>query len=255
MKSHRPPVYLFGWPSFLGGADTKVAHLLRLLHRDFAFTVIPNDAPRLEEKVWTRELDQLGIAYTTLDRLPRRLKGAALAICNDRFFTDGIANQARDRGLRVIWSSEMMWHQQGELDAVKQGVVDKVLYTSEIQKRKLSPGYGGLPSHITGNYIEPQAFPFIERRNPTFAIGRLSRPDPAKYPEDFPVFYECLGLGDVRFRVMAWSEDLRRKYAWHRFDDRWDLLESEAEPQVRFLHSLDLFVYPLGHQFVESWGR
>jgi glycosyltransferase involved in cell wall biosynthesis len=32
-------------------------------------------------------------------------------------------------------------------------------------------------------------------------------------------------------------------------------LESEAEPQVQFLHSLDLFVYPLGHQFVESWGR
>lgn len=54
---------------------------------------------------------------------------------------------------------------------------------------------------------------------------------------------------------MAWSEELSEKYRWHRFDQRWNLLASEAEPVVDFLHSLDLFVYPLGHQFTESWGR
>jgi glycosyltransferase involved in cell wall biosynthesis len=255
MSKHRPASYVFGWPSFLGGADTKLAHLLRLLHGHFAITVIPNDEPRLKEQVWTRELDQLGVRYTSLKRLPRRLTGIGLSICNDCFFKNGIASRAKERGLRLIWSSEMMWHQEGELDAVKQGLVDKVLYTSEVQKKVLAEGYGKLPSVITGNYIEPGCFPFLERRNPTFTIGRLSRPDPAKYPEDFPVFYECLGLGDVRFRVMAWDQDLRTKYAWHRFDVRWDLLESEAETQVQFLHSLDLFVYPLGHSFVESWGR
>jgi glycosyltransferase involved in cell wall biosynthesis len=255
MSKPRPPIYIFGWPSFLGGADTKLAHLLRLLHREFSITVIPNDPPRLKEKVWTRALDQLGIRYTTLDRLPRRLKGVGLSLCNDRFFTEGIASRAKERGLRVIWSSEMMWHQDGELDAVKQGLLDKVLYTSEIQKKTLSEGYGDLPGHITGNYIDPASFPFVERRNRTFTIGRLSRPDSVKYPEDFPVFYECLELGDVRFRVMAWDADLRAKYSWHKFDGRWDLLESEAEAQVQFLHSLDLFVYPLGQRFVESWGR
>jgi hypothetical protein len=190
-----------------------------------------------------------------MDRLPRRLEGFALSLCNDHFFTGGIAARAKERGLKVIWSSEMMWHHAGELDAVKQGLVDKVLYTSEIQRKALAEGYGNLPGAITGNYIEPGRFPFRERRNSTFTIGRLSRADPAKYPEDFPVFYECLGMGDVRFRVMAWSEELRAKYAWHRFGDRWTLLEAEAEPQLQFLHSLDLFIYPLGQRFVESWGR
>ncbi len=255
MTNNWPPIYVFGWPSFLGGADTKLAHLLKLLHGKSPITVIPNDAPRLKERHWTRELDRLGIRYTSLDRLPRRLNGIALSLCNDRFFKEGIAARAKDRGLRVIWSSEMMWHQEGELDAVRRGLVDKVLYTSEVQRKALAEGYGNLPSHVTGNYIDPGCFPFLERRNRTFTIGRLSRPDPAKYPEDFPVFYECLDLGDVRFRVMAWDESLRVKYAWHRFDERWDLLGSEAEPQVKFLHSLDLFVYPLGHRFVESWGR
>ena len=69
------------------------------------------------------------------------------------------------------------------------------------------------------------------------------------------IFYECLGLPDVRFRAMAWSDELARKYRWHDFDARWDLLAANEETQVEFLHSLDLFVYPLGHTFRESWGR
>ena len=254
-RKRRPAIYVFGWPSFLGGADTKLAHLLRLIHGHFSITVIPNDAALLEQRIWTRELDSLGIQYTSLERLPARLTGFALSICNEGFFSSGIALRAKELGLKVIWSSEMMWHHQGELEGVKQGLVDKVLYTSEVQKKALAEGYGDLPWAITGNYIEADSFPFRERRNSTFTIGRLSRPDPAKYPEDFPVFYECLGLGDVRFRVMAWDAALRAKYAWHHFSQQWDLLEPEAERQVPFLQSLDLFVYPLGHGFVESWGR
>jgi hypothetical protein len=246
---------VFGWPSFVGGADTKLAHLLRLLNGHLRITVIPNYPEQLEERVWTRELDALGIAYTTLDRLPRRLTGFGLSLCNDYFFTAGKAAQAKERGLKVVWSSEMMWHHEGELEGVKQGLVDKVLYTSEVQKKSLMEGYGKVPGFITGNYIDPDCFPFRDRRHSTFTIGRLSRPDAAKYPEDFPVFYESLGLGDVRYRVMAWDQELRNKYAWHRFNGQWDLLEAAAEPQLQFLHSLDLFVYPLGHKFVESWGR
>lgn len=251
----QPRLYVFGWPSFLGGADTKLAHLFRLLHRSFQITVIPNDAKQLEERVWTRELDALGIKYVSSDQLPSRLTGVALSLCNGSFFTGGLAARARECGLKIIWSGEMMWHLDGEVDAVKQGLVDKLLYTSEVQRKALAPEHGKLPWAITGNYVDPGCFPFRERRHGTFTIGRLSRADPDKYPEDFPVFYESLGLGDVRFRVMAWSDELRAKYRWHKFDSQWELLEAEAERQVPFLHSLDLFVYPLGHHFVESWGR
>src|SRR5262249_39650067 len=116
-------------------------------------------------------------------------------------------------------------------------------------------GYGQLPSVLTGNYIDPKFFPFRERKNSTFAIGRLTRPAPDKYPEDFPVFYEALELPDTRFRVMAWDKDLAHKYRWHHFDERWDLLPPLQEPSLKFLHSLDLFVFPLGHTCTEVWGR
>src|SRR5262249_24560180 len=155
------------------------------------------------------------IGYMMFDQLPRRLEGFGLALCNDMFFRDRIAHRAKEKGLKIIWSSEMMWHHEGELEAVKAGIIDTVLYTSEFQREELSAGYGDLPWAITGNYIDPSLFPFKERRNRTFTVGRLSRQAAEKYPEDFPVFYECLDLPDTRFRVMAWDRALSRKYRWH----------------------------------------
>lgn len=255
MESLKPKIYIFNWPGFVGGADTKLAHLLILLHDHADMTVVPNENRHLHNKFWIKFLENLGVKYCVFDKLPSKLNGFGLSMCNDCFFTHRIAHRAKERGLKIIWSSEMMWHHPGELEAVKDGIVDAVLYTSEFQQAALSPGYASLPGFVTGNYIAPSYFPFKERRNPTFTIGRLSRAAPEKYPEDFPVFYEGLSLPDTRFRVMAWDERLSRKYHWHKFDYRWDLLRAERESQVDFLHSLDLFVYPLGHNFRESWGR
>jgi hypothetical protein len=254
-RNNKPPLYIFGWPSFVGGADTKLAHLLPLLHREFDITAIPNDGGRLKEKVWTDLMDRLGIRYVVLGQLGRKLNGIALSLCNPHFFTAGLARRAKERGLKVIWSSEMTWHHRGELKAVKAGLVDKVLYVSEVQKERLSRGYGKLPSAMTGNYIDPNSFPFRPRRNATFAIGRLSRPAPEKYPDDLPAFYEALGLPETRFRVMAWDENVASKYRWHHFDGRWDLLPAMKETVPKFLYSLDLFVFPIGHNCVEAWGR
>ena len=238
MDRIRPKITVFGWPSHLGGADTKLAHLLELLHKDLEFTVVPNEKRHLDGPFWPTFLKNLGIRSCLFDQLPRRLEGFALALSNQCFFTHHICHRAKDRGLKVAWSSEMMWHHEGELDAVRDGLIDRVLYTSRIQKDLLSPNYGKIPGFITGNYIDPVQFPFAERLRAGFTIGRLSRPAPEKYPEDFPVFYECLELPECRFRVMAWDEKLSSKYRWHRFDHRWDLLAAETEDTAQFLNSL-----------------
>jgi hypothetical protein len=260
----RPPLYLFNWPSHVGGADTKVTHLLLLLHREFDITVVPNRREQLLQLPWRKFLKRLGVRAALLADLPKKLRGTALSLCNGEFFAGGIACEAKARGLRVVWSSEMMWHHAGERAAVLCGLVDRVLYVSEVQRAALEPGYvlgkgaeekGGkgaeasgsfsplplfpsapVPWAITGNYIAPEMFPFSERvraADAPLVIGRLSRPDPAKFPADFPEFYESLDV----------------------LGARWDLLPKAAESQVAFLHSLDLFVYSLGPTFRESWGR
>jgi glycosyltransferase involved in cell wall biosynthesis len=253
-------LYVFGWPSDLGGADTRLAHTLPLWAEQMAVTVIPNDPRQLEERGWIDYLASIGAHAARLIDLPKKLDGSAIALCNPCFFTDRIAHRAKDRGLHVVWSSEMMWHHRGELAAVRDGVVDCVLFTSEQNRRALEPGYDrarpSIRRLVVENYVDPERFPYRERPvGDTFTVGRLSRPDPLKYPEDFPLFYEMLGLRTPRYRVMAWDSALARKYRWYPFGPAWTLLGAGAETALAFLHQLDAFVYPLGHDFRESWGR
>jgi glycosyltransferase involved in cell wall biosynthesis len=134
-------------------------------------------------------------------------------------------------------------------------LIDRVLFVSEFQASAFGEMYRGVPSFITGNYIDPEDYCWRERTNSVFTLGRLSRADPTKYPLDFPVFYEELGLPEARYRVMAWSPDVAKQYRWHRFGPQWELLPAQKERALKFLYSLDVFLYPLGHRIKESWGR
>ena len=283
-------VYFFGWPSLIGGADTKLAHLLPLLRPEFDLTVVPPNPIWLRDSAGQRRLEELDIPYVLLHQLPERLTGWGVALCNGEFLGSGAASEARRRGLRLAWSNEMMCLFPAERGALTLGLCDAVLYVSDAQRRTLEPQYQRIlsgetqlpPFHgkpaesegwiidsntgrklrwvMTGNYIDPGEFPFL-KRDPTQAddrpltVGRLSRPDPAKFPPDFPRFYENLGLRQARFRVMGWSRQLAAQWPDHVFDHRWELLLPLAEPPSRFLQSLDLFVYSLHPTCRESWGR
>lgn len=255
LNNREAKLYLIGIPGRIGGASTKILHLLRLLGGDFRITVVLPDIRYLKDSKVRQVLDPYNLPCTLLKDLPKQLQGVALGICDGEFFTSGRARELKARGLKVVWSNEMMWAFKGEAEAVKEGLIDRVLFVSEFQARAFEELYRDVPSFQTGNYIDPDDYAWRERNNPTFTLGRLSRPDLKKYPLDFPVFYEELGLPDVRYRVMAWSQDLQRQYRWHRFGPQWELLSAQKESALKFLYSLDVFLYPLGHRIKESWGR
>ncbi len=251
----RAPLYLFGVPGRIGGASTKIVHLVHLLHRDFKIVLVATDIRTSKEKEVHALLKPYSVPCVLLKELPKKLEGVALAVCEGDFFTSGKAREAKARGLKLVWSNEMMWAFKGEAEAVKEGLIDRVLFVSEFQAEAFADLYRNVPSFMTGNYIDPDDYSWRERRNAVFTLGRLSRPDLKKYPLDFPVFYEELGLKEARFRVMAWSQDLQKQYHWHRFGPEWELLPERKEPALKFLYSLDVFLYPLGHRIKESWGR
>jgi len=248
-------LYLFGVPANIGGASTKMAHLIRLLHQDFKITVVLPEIGYLKDKQLKRLLEPYSVPALMLKDLRKKLEGVALAICNQHFFSSGAAREVKARGLRLVWSNEMMFAFQGEAEAAKEGLIDRVLFVSAFQANKFTEMYQGVPSFQTGNYIDPDDYAWRERKNPIFTLGRLSRDDPQKYPLDFPVFYEELDLKEVRYRVMAWSKEVAKQYRWHRFGPEWELLPANKEPAREFLYSLDLFLYPIGHRVKESWGR
>jgi glycosyltransferase involved in cell wall biosynthesis len=195
------------------------------------------------------------VGCTLLKHLPKNLDGVALSICERDFFVAGCAAEAKRRGLKVVWSNEMMFPFSGELEAVKEGLVNRVLFVSEFQAKAFAEMYNGVPAFNTRNYIDPDDYLWQSRKSKVFTLGRLSRPDVRKYPLDFPVFYEEMQLREVRYRVMAWSPELQRQYHWHRFGSEWELLGANSQSALKFLYSLDVFLYPLGHRVKESWGR
>lgn len=317
-------LYLFNWPDAVGGAGTKVWHLLRLLHRDFAITVVPNEASKCGDAVWGPALAELGVTVREWGRLPRRLRGWGVSLCNGFFLRSGRAAKAKRRGLKIAWGSEMMWHHSGEQVGVYGGLIDTVLYTGEVQRAALLPGYtcgGALPEPrgvVVGNYIDPVCYPDRWRGNDEtrmatvqgdslfvipseFGIrassfpliaGRVSRADPAKFPDDFPLTMHFPGVEAMRVRVLGWSDALTERYGWYDFERggvkmtksecqmtkesgsavssfviphssfpppagrvSWDLLPPGAEEVTAFLHSLDVYVYDTGPGLRESWGR
>jgi glycosyltransferase involved in cell wall biosynthesis len=254
-NSQRPPLFLWGVPGAIGGAATKISHLIRLLHNDFEIKLVAMEPWVQKDRTVRRVLEPFGILCLLAKSIPRGTGASALAICDKHFFVSGRARQLKELGLRVVWSNEMMWPFEGEQEAVEQGLIDRVLFASDFQASAFVSMYKNIPSFVTGNYIDPDDYCWRQRSNPFFTMGRLSRADTNKYPVDFPVFYEEIGLREARYRVMAWSLALQRQYRWHRFGPEWELLPEYKESALKFLYSLDVFLYPLGHRVKESWGR
>ena len=281
-------IYLFGWPGFLGGAETKIAHLMRLLRGRYPITVVPPRKRReLSTDSWTKWMEENRVRYCALEDLPDRLRGWGVSLCDSEFVGSVDWVDLRRRGLKMAWGNEMMWPLPRESGAIALGQIDTILYVSAVQRAALEPYYqrlwrgtlqieaippqaNRLSGWITGrtrrdrlrwvmvgNYIDPSLYPFRDRALESrkhLTIGRLSRADPSKFPFDFPDSYEGLGLRHPRFRVMGWSARLQACWPGHRFDHRWELLPP-SPATATFLQSLDLFVYEVGPCCRESWCR
>lgn len=235
----KPKLYVFNWPDAVGGAGTKVWHLLRLLRGEFAITVVPNEGEKCGDGVWGPALAELGVEVRPWGRLPRRLSGWGVSLCNGFFLRSGRAGKAKKRGLKIAWGSEMMWHHSGEQASVYGGLVDMVLYTSEVQRAVLLPGYtchGLLPEPrgvVVGNYIDPECYASRwdgmwrrpldgtmppGRRHHVLTAGRVSRADAAKFPDDFPLTMHFPGVERLHVRVLGWSAALTERFSWYDFE-------------------------------------
>ena len=252
----KPTLYILGWPSDLGGADTKLRDTLPLWCKDYTVYVVPNKRTSLDDGHTYNYVLDCGAVALPYDELPTNMNGGTVfSMCNKRVFLDGKFKDLQQRGAYTIFSSEMMWCHEGELEACVLGHVDKVLFTSDLQKRELAYFYPrDIPVDVTSNYIN--IYRYLYKRpghDAPFTIGRLSRPDPVKYPRAFPLLYES--IVDCAYRVMAWSPELSEIYKWHKFDERWSLLTSCYETGPHFLSKLHVYVFQTGATFAETWGR
>lgn len=255
-------LYVFQWISDLGGSDTRLKELLMLLKDDFRITCIPNDEFRLGEKHNTDFLDSLGIKYCMPSGIPKNPEGFAYANCNFRLFKEvARIDFIKSLNLKFLWSNDMMWTTNEELENIAKGKVDCCLFTSPFHHERVSPAIISInpnqKSAILDNYFNSSTWPYRERpRRSTLVCGKVSRDDRMKFSYDFPVFYEsATRLVSASYKVMGWSQDLARTYDWFKFSDRWKLLGTNASDTQEFLESIDVFLYNCNSEFTENQSR
>src|SRR6266511_935525 len=123
-----PSLFVYGAPHTIGGASTKIAHLIRLLQGVFRINVVLPHPDALKDKVVKKLTSPYGVSCVLLKDLPEKLEGTALAVCVADFFAARTAHELKTRGLKLVWSNTMMFPFKGEAEAAKEGLIDRVLF-------------------------------------------------------------------------------------------------------------------------------
>lgn len=254
-------IYIFQWISELGGADTRLKDLIKLLsqNKENYICCVPNDNFRLLEKHNIEFFNRHNVDYTSWQVLPDKVDGVAISFCNFRLFSeDWRVKKIKDMGLKFIWSNDMMWHTDEEMQAVENKMVDAYLYTSEFHKLKMSNEtiIKNSKEFIVPNYFDADSYKFFHRQNKNdFTIGKHSRPDDLKFSDDFPLFYHNLNLKNPKYRVMGITKNFKERFRWYNFTEKWDLLQPNQEATSDFLNSLDTYIYNSHPAFIENQSR
>jgi glycosyltransferase involved in cell wall biosynthesis len=253
-------IYFFQWISELGGADTRLKDLIKLFssQKKYKLYSVPNDDFRLKEEDNLNFLKKYNVSYLSWKDLPDKLDGIGIAFCNFRIFSeDWRIKKIKESGLKFIWSNDMMWHTSEEIRALDNNMIDAYLYTSDFHLEKMTnKSTQNCKEFIIPNYFDVDSYSYFHRNEKEiFTIGKHSRPDPLKFSEDFPLFYENLNLKNPKYRVMGFNNFLLKKFNWHNFDNKWELLGPNKELTSNFLSSLDTYIYNSHDSFIENQSR
>jgi glycosyltransferase involved in cell wall biosynthesis len=165
-------------------------------------------------------------------------------------------------GLKLIWSNDMTWTTEEEMECLNEGLINMYLFTSEFHKQVLenqSPDIKKNKSYILPNYFNFDNYKKIPKKDHLlgkFVVGKLSRADLAKFSENFPLFYNKMPIENPVFRMMGFSGEIINKYKWFDFSDRrWEILPENKEGIIEFLSQLDLYVFNANHEYIENQTR
>lgn len=258
-----PPIFVVGYPSALGGADTELWHVLKLWRsHSLEVTLIPTWRTPPD---WRRRCDALGLRTCEISG-PARLASIAglpgatvIAFCNDEFLRQ--AGVLRALGCRLVWVSCMTWiFAEEERHYEQHGPFDAYVFQSRFQQENLLPtlarhGVSAAQCHLIRGALDLsdfafQALPHVAGEE--FIVGRISRADPSKFHADTWQLFAAVPYRPLKVRVLGWSEQVQAKLGK---PPSWaEVLPPGAEPADRFMRSVHCLAQVNGGS-LENWPR
>jgi hypothetical protein len=190
-------IWIAGYPSFFGGADTELDHNIDLWRShsvEVHLVPMPGFDPAMKAHCDAR-------GCVTHDYTPAIFKDKlVVSFCNGDFLAALPRIMESGRPRRVIWFNCMTWTFPDELTAHANGWIDQHGFVSEFQRRILKPQLearapmrelaGYRPFYSLSNISQRIQFQY---RPPErwFAMGRISRDDAGKFAADtWNIFYK-----------------------------------------------------------------
>lgn len=256
-----PTVFVVGYPSDLGGADTECWHTARLWRQaGWEVNFLPAWRPRAR---WHARLSGIGCQTLrcdteNLESISGLRDGIVVSFCNSHFLQ--IAGRLRQLGCRLVWVNCMtrLFPRETELYA-QHGPFDSYVFQSRYQQSELEPQlarFGVQPEqcHCIRGAFCCDEFPFrplAHASDQPFVIGRLSRPAPDKFASTTWGIYARV-CGPRRARIMGWGSEVQAKLGP---PPKWgECLPAAAESAQQFLASLHCLM-PINGGARENWPR
>lgn len=256
-------VFVLGYPSYFGGADTELWHTLRLWRGSgLDVVVVPTWHASPEHRA---RLDAIGVptfvggAPGGLREVPGLEGAVVVGFCNAGFLR--AADDLRDLGCRLVWVNCMTWAFDAELAHYqRRGAFDAYVFQSAFQQGQLAPVYAahGATSrqfHLIRGALCCDEFPFSPRSHrpaEPFVMGRLARDDLDKWSSNLWPIYSSVSYASKRARVMAWSPRVTGKCG---APPSWaEALSANAETAAQFLSTLHC-LFPINGGARENWPR
>ena len=254
-------VFVCGYPSDVGGANTELWHTVKLWRKSgLAVTLIPTW--KAEQK-WQTRLRAIGCrtVQSNPDNLHTvaGLAGSVVAsMCNTKFLD--AAERFRQLGCKIVWVGCMNWLFPGErLHYRKCGPFERYVFQSRHQHDQVVPqlrrfGYEDARGRIVRGAFAAEEFPFrplVHRPGEIFTIGRISRPAADKFsPRTWDVYGRI--PHPIRARVLGWAAEVHTRLGP---PPRWaECLPACDQTPQDFLATIHAMVHA-GGRAVENWPR
>lgn len=254
-------IWVAGYPSFVGGADTELDHNIDLWRRyDVKVHLVPlyGCDPKMQ-----RLCKQRGCI--THEYQPHIFKDkVVVSFCNGEFLSSlpQIVQSGKPR--LVVWFNCMTWNFDAELEAHRHGWIDVFGFQSRYQQSYVAPQLTKIrPLRALDGYR-----PFLNPDNisqklefsyspPTrwFAMGRVSRDDPAKFPEDmWDIFYKVCAPTPTKTFILGYSKRVAAKTGKPPLGLDWMTWTPGAIPVRKLYQRLHVLIHKTGGSR-ESYGR
>jgi hypothetical protein len=243
-------VWVAGFPSFYGGADTELDHLIDLFRsRDVAVNLVPMFGA-----------DQLMIA-SVLDRgcaiheyRADVFRGrTVISFCNGEFLRLLPEIMTAGAPERVVWFNCMTWLFDAEREAHHQGWIDFFGFQSQYQRNTLLPQLSeirAVRSFGYKPYFNSKRVQSIYRDWEGFyRVGRISRDDKGKYaPDTWRIFDRVLVPASLKKQVyiLGYGQNAAAKCGSPPSGLDWLTWSPNAVPAEQFYTTIATLIHKTG---------